>query len=253
LTEKLKNSAIKKYCKSQTLDNQEKERNKGQKFCTGRIAIIAILAAMLLPALSAARERARSANCVNKLKQIGLANHMYANDSKDYVPLYLDGKGSNDHVAQAAWGSPIQKLIMGDYISTGYNDSSAATSKAQQLVMYAQCPSDTTNFKPHVNVWDGDADISYIWWGPDVERAAALSVGTVKTTARQLVGRDNPSGCAWFDFNIGLAQWWGNGASNHPNFVNVLYFGGHVNNRQLNATSQALQWKFMEHIDEITY
>ena len=42
LTEKLKISAIKKYCKSQMLDNQEKERNKGQKFCTGRIVMIAI-------------------------------------------------------------------------------------------------------------------------------------------------------------------------------------------------------------------
>ena len=41
------------------------------------IAIIAILAAMLLPALSAARERAKASNCVGKLKQIGLANNMY--------------------------------------------------------------------------------------------------------------------------------------------------------------------------------
>ena len=48
------------------------------------IAIIAILAAMLLPALSAARERARSANCTSNLKNIGLATTMYADDNNDY-------------------------------------------------------------------------------------------------------------------------------------------------------------------------
>ena len=51
------------------------------------IAIIAILAAMLLPALSAARERARDANCRNQMKTIGLANIMYANDNKDYLTV----------------------------------------------------------------------------------------------------------------------------------------------------------------------
>lgn len=50
------------------------------------IAIIAILAGMLLPALSAARARARSTTCVSQLKQIGLGIAMYANDNHGYVP-----------------------------------------------------------------------------------------------------------------------------------------------------------------------
>ena len=51
------------------------------------IAIIAILAGMLLPALQQARERSKSSNCINNLKQQGMAFNLYGNDY-DYYPWY---------------------------------------------------------------------------------------------------------------------------------------------------------------------
>lgn len=56
------------------------------------IAIIAILAAMLLPALSAARERARASSCVSNLKQLGLGMMGYANDNGGFLPSYYQGE-----------------------------------------------------------------------------------------------------------------------------------------------------------------
>src|SRR5580700_7299115 len=49
------------------------------------IAIIAILAAMLLPALSAAKLRSQQISCINGVKQLTLANIMYVGDNKVWV------------------------------------------------------------------------------------------------------------------------------------------------------------------------
>ncbi len=51
------------------------------------VAIIAILAGMLLPALNQARERAKAASCVSNLKQVGVANNLYMNDFDGFYPV----------------------------------------------------------------------------------------------------------------------------------------------------------------------
>lgn len=51
------------------------------------IAVIAILAAMILPALAKAKTKAKSINCINNLKQCGLAFKIWAGDHDDKYPM----------------------------------------------------------------------------------------------------------------------------------------------------------------------
>jgi prepilin-type N-terminal cleavage/methylation domain-containing protein/prepilin-type processing-associated H-X9-DG protein len=59
------------------------------------IAIIGILSALLLPALSKARERAQAISCLNNTRQLGLACQLYADDHGNFLPYNLGMNGSS--------------------------------------------------------------------------------------------------------------------------------------------------------------
>jgi prepilin-type N-terminal cleavage/methylation domain-containing protein len=59
------------------------------------IAIIAILAAMLLPALSKARQKARTIACVNSEKQWGIVFTLYAQENNGSYPIRMEGSSPN--------------------------------------------------------------------------------------------------------------------------------------------------------------
>ena len=76
------------------------------------IAIIAVLASMLLPALTQARGNARAKKCVGNLKQLGLAAAMYSADNADFiVPAFLGtDAGAN---AGNNWTGLVQPYVSG--------------------------------------------------------------------------------------------------------------------------------------------
>lgn len=201
------------------------------------IAIIAILAAMLLPALSAARERARSANCISKLKQYMLAQYNYSTANQDWLAGDYSGDAQcNENASIGSWKTNNMYSTDGKLIGGGNFGDTADLSTASDAEItamrerYFKCPSDTVNFTVGPNGKD-----SYIkaWVKNDAAFITAAG-GDYGHGARALMGRDNPGSAIIFDINHGYTQYyWDTANGNHPRVTNIGFLGGHVGSKEI--------------------
>lgn len=79
------------------------------------IAIIAILAAMLLPALSKARDKARAISCTSNLKQVGLAMRQYLDDNNGQFAYYKCAGASDGALNGSSWNKDNFDITKPDF------------------------------------------------------------------------------------------------------------------------------------------
>lgn len=187
------------------------------------IAIIAILAAMLLPALSNAREKGRQVSCTNKLKQLGAGTAFYQQDYGDYFPRAYPFSGG--------WG----QLFYNNKYITSFEDVTCPSHQGLK-------PSDLTGGGAPYGFIDSHYGINYYHVGGSYryitttpQRDFPLKASLLKSPSEVIlmietirIGTDR--GCYLaYDTDLSTS---GSGKAwpKHKNSLNVLWCDAHVSN-----------------------
>ena len=234
------------------------------------IAIIAILASILMPALSSARERGRANQCTNNLKQCGLAMMLYIDDHKEMPLYYLHGTSNNKRTfrelickaSMQRYGTDQQKLTLGgNYLSNEKMTLCPARFPFEPLDKTAKDPVGTADMGWHISTYGGSLHpdhhptshasgtteqaqerLTIAFIGGD-KASGGLSVrpAFIKNPSRFYMIADSASitnnrNCQWYWIDFGNNAF----AGAHNGRANVAWLDGHVDSNDHGSIRQKI-------------
>jgi type II secretory pathway pseudopilin PulG len=215
------------------------------------ILIIGIMAALLLPVLSKAKEQSAGAACLDNQKQLAAAQHMYAEDNADRIVQMADyASGQEIYPAGGFWGGPRPGPILWSNVEVAWEgvQTGLRTSNAFYFYCYNvdayHCPADSrATHAPSPNHPDGWAYDSYArtqnlggepqhdFWG------AGDTYRKLSTILRPAATFSMMEGADWRGYNVGTwAVYWSEGgfdwqsppATSHMRASSVGFADGHA-------------------------
>lgn len=188
------------------------------------IAIIAILAAMLLPALNAARERAKIAKCLNNNKQAISAVLMYCDDSNAMLPddYYSDEYYGGTRYCNMYWQQrlmPYAQNIMSLVCSR--NESSNLTRNGYYVSTGGKKPRLGYNHRGLSCSGNGGSN-----WACAARRR---SITMIKHTSKRVVTGDSVYWALYYPTQLSsFSDYMANFANPHKNIMNLSFVDGHT-------------------------
>jgi len=226
------------------------------------IAIIAILAAMLLPALSKAKDKAQRASCINNLRQLGLGVFMYAGDSSERLPpsqcnpeqipgsqpwmtyeLFVEGAG-NGPVPAGALGANLGLLYTEKIIPAGkvFYDSGLRHVDSIPIKFEMKW------YDPWPYYADGRVRGNYIWY-PQSKTRSPLSPFGVNWSTLAVKSTDLVADRAMITDLIYTWRTIPHRSGNNPAGLNVAWGDGHVSfSNTKEAFIQTKYWDTDDHL-----